>query len=110
VSDAAAEAIGDVLVLRPANEHLKLEAADAIAQTLSHPAYAAVQKVIVVLNHVQYVDSTGISLLVRIGSERTLRLADISPKVRKILEAMDLAALFAIDDTEADALSALAGA
>lgn len=109
MSDQAAEAVGDVLVLRPANEHLKLEAADAIAQTLSHPAYEAVQKIVVVLNHVQYIDSTGISLLVRISSERAVRLADLSPKVRKILEAMDLAALFSIDETEADALAAFAG-
>lgn len=103
-----AEAVGDVLVLRPAHEHLKLEAADAIAQLLARPAYQSVKKICVVLNAVNYVDSTGISLLVRIGSERRLRLCALSTKVRRVLEAMDLAALFDIDETESDSIVAFA--
>ena len=103
-----AEAFDDVLVLRPAAEHLKLEAAMAIADTLAEPRFATARKVCVVLNQVKYVDSTAISLLVRIGAERTLRLAELSTRVRRVLETMDLIQLFDVDATEEDALAAFA--
>ena len=105
-----AEACGDVLVLRPAAEHLKLEAAMNIADTLAEPRFASVQKVVVVLNRVKYVDSTAISLLVRMGAERQLRLAELSARVRKVLDSMELLALFDVYPTEEDALVAFQSA
>lgn len=101
-----AEAIGDVLVLRPAAAHLKLEAAQAIAETLASPVYHAVRKIVVVLSRVEYIDSTAISLLVRIATERQLRLCALSPKIRKVLENLRLVGLFEAHDTEAQALAA----
>jgi anti-anti-sigma factor len=107
---AAAEAVGDVLVLRPANEHLKLDAAQAIAELLESPRYQAVRKVCVVLGRVRYVDSTAISLLVRIGAERQLRLAELSARIWTVFQNMNLLPLFQTHPTEADALAAFAAA
>jgi len=103
-----AEAKGDVLVLRPAAAHLKLEAAQAISDTLASPTYRAVRKIVVVLSRVEYIDSTAISLLVRIASERQLRLCELSAKIRKVLENLRLVGLFEVHDSEAEALAAFA--
>lgn len=105
---STAEAIGDVLVLRPANEHLKLDAAQAIAELLESARYLAVRKVLVVLGRVRYVDSTAISLLVRIGAERQLRLAELSARVWTVFQNMGLLPLFQTHPTERDALDAFA--
>lgn len=105
---ATAEAIGDVLVLRPANEHLKLDAAQAIAELLESPRYEGVRKILVVLGRVRYVDSTAISLLVRIGAERQLRLAELSARVWTLFQNMSLLPLFQIHPTERDGLDAFA--
>ena len=105
---ATAEAIGDVLVLRPANEHLKLDAAQAIAELLESPRFEGVRKVLVVLARVRYVDSTSISLLVRISAERQLRLAELSARVWAPFPNMNLLALFQVHPSEREALDAFA--
>ncbi|MCI0339674.1 MAG: STAS domain-containing protein [Planctomycetales bacterium] len=101
-----AEAVGDVLVLRPAAEHLKLEAAQAIAALLVEPRFKDVKKVLVVLERVRYVDSTGISLLVRMGSERALRLSNLSARIQSVLGGLKMLSLFQIHASEAEALAA----
>ena len=103
-----AEAIGDVLVFRPASEHFKLDAAEAVSDLLDEPRFRNVRKVVVVLSRVRYIDSTGVSLLVRIGAERQLRLCELSARVRKVLGTLDLLNLFDVDPTEQDSLVALA--
>ncbi len=101
-----AEAVGDVLVLRPAVEHLKLEAAQAIAGLLADEKFRGVKKVLVVLDRVRYVDSTGISLLVRVGSERQLRLSNLSTRIQSVLSGLKMLSLFHIHASEAEALAA----
>ena len=69
-------------------------------------------KVIVNLDRVTYIDSSGIGALISSFSnlkkiEGTLRISNLTGSVRKVFELTKLTTFFQIDDTETDAISAM---
>jgi anti-anti-sigma factor len=61
------------------------------------------RNVIMNLNNVDYIDSTAISLLVRVSNERGLRLANVSSSVANILKKMQIYDLLYILPSEYEA-------
>jgi anti-anti-sigma factor len=96
-----------VVIVRCGTPKLRLDEAEHLARVIDqgHPTAKAV---ILNLHGVQFIDSTGISLLVRVASMRTLILCRLGPTVSDILETTGMLKLLNVDASERQAMDRFA--
>jgi anti-sigma B factor antagonist len=85
--------------------------APELKQAIISQVDASTRRVLVNLEKVEYLDSTGLGILIggvkRLKEvEGTLLLVSASPRIRRLFEITQLNTIFRIVDTEAEALSA----
>ncbi len=99
----------DVLVVRVTAPRLELEQAEALSRLLLEEK-APFGKVLLNLAGVGYISSTGVSLLVRIATEKTLKIVNVSPKVTQVLQSIGILSYLKILRSEREALDAFEAA
>jgi len=65
--------------------------------------------VIMDLGGVSYLDSTGLSTLIKLGLENRLRLVNLSEKVAKLLELTQVTNLLTVSESHEEAVNELTG-
>ncbi len=100
---------GDVLLVRMAHVHLKFAQAQELSDALDEADLAGYRRVVFNLDGVEYIDSSGISVLVRLAAERQLRLCCLGAAVEAVLRKMNMHDLFAVFETERAAMDSFAG-
>ncbi len=103
------ETVQDVLVIRLKGRILH-EVSEELLGFLASTQSGAGRKVVINLAEVNYMSSSAIGALVRIGSECRLKLADLSEVVRKLLELGEILPLFEVVGTEDQAVREFAEA
>ncbi len=99
----------DVLVLRVTASRLELEQAEALSRLLLEEK-SAFAKVLLNLAGVSYISSTGVSLLVRIATEKALKIVNVSAKVSQVLQSIGILSFLKIYRSEREALDAFEAA
>ncbi len=96
-----------VVIVRCGTPKLRLPEAEHLAQVIDegHPTAKAI---ILNLHGVEFIDSTGISLLVRVASMRTLILCRLGTTVSNILETTGMLKLLNVDESERQAMDRFA--
>lgn len=113
-ADVKREQHGDALVLTPAGE-IDLSSASALQATLAEQVTSAGGTVIVDLTEVTFMDSTALSVLVRIrrlvrGEGRAFIVVCPSGPVHRLLSITGLVDVFGVQDTVEGALRTEGGA
>ena len=99
----ATPAENGVVIVRCATPKLRLDEAQHLSTVLDeeHPSAKAI---ILNLHGVEYIDSTGISLLVRVASMRTLMLCRLGESVTRTLESTGMLKLLNVYESERQAM------
>ena len=100
------------IVILSINGEIDLYNAPELKEAIQKLVDEKKNKIIVNLDRVSYVDSSGIGALISSFSnlkkqEGSLRICNVSGSVRKVFELTKLTTFFDIDDTEAASLAAL---
>ena len=95
-----------VLVVRVTANRFELEQAQSLSALLFESPTGKHDQVLLNLAGVEYITSTGVSLLVRLGTERNLRVANVHPAVAKVMGAIGLLPLLKIHRSEREAMEA----
>ena len=98
-----------MLLVRMAHVHLKLAQAEELSATVAEADLADYRRVVFNLGGVEYIDSSGISVLVRLAAGRQLRLCCLGRGVEAVLRKMNMLDLFAVFETERAAMDSFAG-
>jgi len=104
---------GDITVIRVENERVDAAAAPALKADFQQQLSDGARKLILDLNAVSFMDSTGlgvlVSLLKMIGSEGSLAVAGPQPAVRRLFELTKLDSLFRLTGSVEEARTLLDG-
>jgi len=92
-----------IVILRFRSDRFTLSEAEEMRDILYDKLQAVVRNVILNLNGVEYIDSTAISLIVRISNEMGLRIVNVSDAVSGILKKMRIYDLLFILPSEYEA-------
>jgi len=97
----------DVTIL-DINGDIDINSSPEMREAFENIANAKTMKVVINLNEVSYVDSSGLATLVEMLKKTRsyggkMRLASLAPKVKSLFEITKLEKLFDIFDTEEDA-------
>lgn len=82
--------LGDVLVLNFLTERFELPEARMLEDLIFEKFSNQNGKIVLNLSNTDYINSTAVSVLVRIGSELDLKLSDLKPEVIHILETIGI--------------------
>ena len=101
----------DGIVVLSINGEIDLYNAPELKEAVQKLSEQNKNKIIVNLDRVSYVDSSGIGALISSFSNLkkqggSLRICNVAGSVRKVFELTKLTSFFEIDNTEADSLSA----
>lgn len=101
-------AIGDkgVLIVRILDDRFELEQAQILSRLIFESTAGDAPRILLNFAGVRYINSTGVSLLVRIGTERELRVINVNPSVRKVMDSIGILPLLKVHRTEQEALDA----
>lgn len=97
-----------VLVVRVTSDHLELDEAQSLLRLIFESSTGQAPNILLNLAGVRYINSTGVSLLVRIGTERVLRVVNLNPSVVKVLDSIGILSLLKIHRSEREAMEAFA--
>ena len=93
------------LVVRVLGPRFGLSQAQAVGQLADSRFPGGKPRVILNLAPVEYIDSTGVSLFVRLSLQGDVRLCHLTPTAAGILMRMQILPLLRVHPTEADARS-----
>ena len=96
------------MVVRITSDHFELEEAQSHSRLIFESSSGAAPRVLLNFAGVKYINSTGVSLLVRIGTERELRVVNLNPNVIKVMDSIGILPLLKIHRTEREAMEAFA--
>lgn len=92
-----------VVIVRAFTNRLRLDEAQSLSALIDE-VYPEAPAIILNLHGIDFIDSTGISLLVRVASMRTLMLCRLSPTVEEILDTTGMLRLLNVDASERQAM------
>jgi len=81
---------GDILVLNFLTERFELREAKMLEDMIFQKLTGRNEKVVLNLSNTDYINSTAVSILVRIAAEKRLRLSDLKPQVVHILDTIGI--------------------
>jgi anti-anti-sigma factor len=81
---------GDILVLNFLTERFELREAKMLEDMIFEKLTERNEKVVLNLSNTDYINSTAVSVLVRIAAEKRLRLSDLKPEVISILDTIGI--------------------
>lgn len=99
-----------VLVIRVTSDRFELDEAQSLLRLVFESSSGLAPNILLNFAGVKYLNSTGVSLLVRIGTERALRVVNLNPSVVKVLDSIGILALLKIHRSEREAMEAFAKA
>jgi anti-sigma B factor antagonist len=107
--------IGDVSIVEVEGRITIQDGADAFRRALQAHIQAGDVKLVVNLGNVPYIDTTGLSEIVRgytsaMRRNGALKLVQLTPHVRQVLAVTKLLTIFEVYDDEAAALKSFSGA
>jgi anti-sigma B factor antagonist len=107
------EESGGVLEIRIRESRLDAAAAPAFKTSLEANVTGSPRRVVVDMEAVQFLDSTGLGVLVSLmkmmGEKGGLAIAGAQPAVRRLLQVTQLDKVFRLYDSKAAAMAALRG-
>jgi len=95
-----------VLAVRITDDRFELDQAQSLSRLIFESTTGDSPRILLNFAGVRYINSTGVSLLVRIGTERELRVINVNPAVRKVMDSIGILPLLKIHRNEQDALDA----
>jgi anti-anti-sigma factor len=95
-----------VLAIRITEDRFELDQAQSVSRLIFESTQGDAPRILLNFAGVRYINSTGVSLLVRIGTERELRVVNVNPAVRKVMDSIGILPLLNIHRTEQEALDA----
>ena len=101
-----ARADHSVLVIRVTSDHFELDEAQSLSRLVFESTDGQSPRILLNFAGVKYINSTGVSLLVRIGTERELRVVHLNPNVIRVMDSIGILALLQIHRSEREAMEA----
>ena len=95
-----------VFKVRITDDRFELEQAQSLSRLIFESTTGDAPRILLNFSGVRYINSTGVSLLVRIGTERELRVVHLNPDVTKVMDSIGILPLLKIHRTESEALAA----
>jgi anti-anti-sigma factor len=81
---------GDVLVVNFLTERFELPEAEMLESIVFEKFAETSGKVVLNLSNAAYINSSAVSVIVRVAAEKNLRLADLKPEMVKILDMIGI--------------------
>ena len=101
----------DLLIVTPLEKRIDVRVAAAFRRALLDRVDAGARRIVVNLEHVDFIDSSGLGALVstlkRIGRDGDLKICSPGPDVRAVLELTRLNQIIPVFDNEADIVGVL---
>ena len=95
-----------VLVVRVTSDKFELEQAQSLSELVFETPAGSPKRVLVNMAGVKYISSTGVSLLVRLGTERVLRIVNLNPAVSRVMDSIGILTLLQVHRSEREAMDA----
>ncbi|MHC5020358.1 MAG: STAS domain-containing protein [Planctomycetota bacterium] len=89
-----------VLAIRITEDRFELDQAQSVSRLIFESTQGVAPRILLNFAGVRYINSTGVSLLVR------LRVVNVNPAVRKVMDSIGILPLLNIHRTEQEALDA----
>ena len=97
-----------VLVVRVTSDHFELDESQSLFRLVFESTDGQSPRILLNFAGVKYINSTGVSLLVRIGTERELRVVHLNPDVIRVMDSIGILGLLNVHRSEREAMEAFA--